>query len=162
MPKKIQLTATLPDGTIATRTTARAYTHVSCGRRSYDEAMRRATKDWGDTDRSNFAYHTAYLDGTSRFLVQPSYKSKEAHEADCARQIEASREELNGCTTVEDYRAMKRAAREEAVQAAHLRGDFDKWRVIGWASREDLAHKAASSENRNGYYAETRVVPVNS
>lgn len=156
MPKT-KLTVTLPDGSIATRTTARTYTHVVAVRRSYEYALEKSVL-FADLDRANFEYFSRMLDGTSPFLRQASYRTAEQqaeYNADCvARATKA----LEGHDTLEGYTAAKRAARLDSVERDKEAGLFDKWSAESWAGRLDLAQKAAVHQP---WFAEVRIIPVN-
>lgn len=155
MAKKITLTCTLPDGSKASRTTARTYTHVVCGRRSYDEAMRRAnSKAAQKHDGKNWDYYAACAAGTYRYAHWYSAEAIADGNAKGRAWIEENGNDRAG------YVQRCHMERQERVQAAKLAGEFDRWQALNWASRADLAHKAAASANRHGYYAKTVVVPV--
>jgi len=156
MPKT-KLSATLPDGTIATRTTARTYTHVVAVRRSYESALDVAVRQSaGDLD--NYAHYAAFLDGTSRFLAKRSWQSDAEHAASCAWDIARATAAIDGATSADEYAAARKAQRIADVEARKAAGNFDTWSAEAWAGRLDLAQKAASPKP---WFAEMRIVPVN-
>lgn len=134
-------TAICPDGTIVKRNSkSRTYSHVIVARNDYAASIANATSTgWNKTDRSNFDYYHAFLDGTSEWPIT-------------AERIATARDNLAGCETVEAYIEHRRAVRVAAAEAV----DQTKWLVMGWASRRDLAQKVAGNARQR--YAEVEII----
>jgi hypothetical protein len=151
-------TATDRTGTVHTRNSAnRVYTHTVVARPCYKSALEVAVSP-GHQDESNFAYYAAYLDGTSRFLVKPAYRSEEAHAEQCEKDIARAREKIGEAKTVAEYVAMKRQARLAAVEEARVAGGYEIFGNLGWCGRLDLAQKLAAGASP--YWTEVTILPV--
>jgi hypothetical protein len=136
---------------------SRVYSHTIVARRSYEHALANANRP-SDLEKSNYRYYRAYLDGTSEFLVKPSYKSDEAHAQDCAERIEKARKALEGCDSLADYQEKCRQAYVAAVEGQKARGYYEEMVNLGWCGRFDLAVKGAARYRGNPYYAEVTVL----
>lgn len=133
------------EGQTFTRTTARTYTHLVLAPQSLAENQARAEESARWNWKHNQAYHQAYVDGSSEFLVKPSYRSDEEHAARTAENIASSTEWL--AKGLEGHIADARAAAE----AYWRKGYGDRatgWAVSGWAGRADLAAKVAKPGDR--------------
>ena len=139
--------AICPNGNKVTRTSkTRVYSHVVVARPSYAHALASAEAAGASkTVASNFKYHCAYLDGTSEFLVRKSWQSDEQHAKQAAYDIDRATKALAGCETLEAYRAMIRANALARVADLKAKGYYDTFTAQGWASRLDLAQKAAQA-----------------
>jgi hypothetical protein len=150
-------TATDRNGKTHTRNSAgRVYTHCVAVRPSYESHLKDANAAWA-LDKSNYGYYRAYLDGTSEFLVKPSYRSEEDHAADCANNIAKAQKALDGCDSLEAYREKNRKARVEAVEGQKARGYYDAFKCYGWNGSRALAEKLASTL-RGGTWAEVVIL----
>jgi hypothetical protein len=154
-----------PAGVKHARTTkSRAYTHAVLARPSYEQTLAgvqdRNHPETIRTDKSNYQFNLALVDGTSRWLIKPDWQKDEAaHAADCARKVADAKERLEGCLSFEDYRAKLLQEAINHVEKAHSEGYYDKWQCKGWSGRPDLAAKLAASYNKPGSrYAEIIIV----
>jgi hypothetical protein len=151
-------TATDRNGKTHTRNSARGvYTHCVVARRSYENALAHANRP-AELEKSNYSFHRAYLDGTSVFLVKPSYRSDEAHAAYCADQVAKAQKALEGCDTFADYAEKCRKAYVASVEGQKARGYYDELVTLGWNGSRTLAEKGSSSARRNPYYAEVMIL----
>lgn len=155
MAKKVTLTATLPDGTTATRTTARTYTHLVAGRRSYEHALALANATSGRVqDGKNWDWDAACAAGTYEYPRQYSEADKVERQAKAAKFIAANPDRAA-------YVARKHSEWVARVEAEREAGAFDSWGAITWCGRPDLAAKALATEGKSAWWAETRIVAVN-
>lgn len=156
-------TATGPNGETFTRgSKTRRYSHVVIGRLSHDHAVAAAKSPLSqDNDRENFAHWSGLADGSSRFLVRGSWERDDVLYAErVAREMREAVDRLNGATTAEAYAADRLRQRLAAVEARKAAGEYDLFRDLSWASRRDLADKAAGSARNGTLYADVRVVPA--
>lgn len=145
-----------PTGTRHTRTTKnRTYTHAVLALPSYELTLA-AVKDRSHpetirTDKSNYQYHRALLDGSSPYLVKPDWDKDEAgFNARRAKDIEKAKERVGDCPTFEDYRAKLLREAIASVEQAKANGYYDRWQDKGWCGRLDLAVKLAASHDKPG------------
>lgn len=157
MPK-IKHTATGPNGETFKRvSTSRTYSHCVIGRRSYEVAMARATSAQAQrNDGSDWDYFTACANRTYNDF--PSFYTPDQVEKLRDQRQEAHKDFAEKNPDRAAYVARKLAERIEEVEQLKAKGEFDRFFQIGWASRLDLAQKAASAAMTGGYYAETRYV----
>jgi hypothetical protein len=145
MAKNI-FTVTDRNGTIHKRTSeSRTYTHAVVARPSYEAAISRLdNKALEKINRNNFAYHMAYVNGTSQWLERDCWESEQQHQKRTAREIARSVDALEGCKTADEYVAMVRRFALDRIEGAHAIGFYDTFQCVGWCGRLDLAHKLAS------------------
>jgi len=156
MPKTIH-TATAPNGQTFKRTSQnRVYSHVALGRRSKEEALRRAnSKTQQVQDGENWDYHNTCATGRATYSAYVLSGSPEFVAKLKARDI------AEGTAWI--AKNPDRAAyitQQHAERLANVEGtNFDLWHDLGWASRLDLAQKnAATHKNRSAYWAECIIV----
>ena len=132
-------TATLPDGSVAKRTSkSRTYSHVVVGQVSYEAALRSAKV------RDPHVSHFRYLSKCAS--VQPGETYPEpgfSFPVDAKAHAEGVAM-LEATPTRDGYVDAKVAAAVAAVEARRAAGDFDKWEALTWASRFSLANAQAS------------------
>lgn len=147
MAKATKHEAVLPDGTIAKRTSqSRKYSHCVAFRGDGEAILAGAKADTiSKTDRSNFAYHAAYLDGTSQWLARKGWETDEVYAQRCADDIARANRALKGAKTAEEWFEADKAARVAKIEADLAAGHYDKWSVAGWNGRYDLAVKLAQA-----------------
>lgn len=154
MPK-IKLTAALPDGTVATRTTARTYTHVIAALPCLKEHMRRANDELAQVqDGSNWDYHASCAAGTYAF---PSWYSQEARDksvADGKAWIEQNPDRAA-------FVAGKHAERVAVVEERKAAGFYEAWVATTWCGRLSLAQAQFAQANNAAGWANVRIVEVN-
>lgn len=151
MTKKtsIKHEAILPDGSVAKRTSEnRTYAFAIAFRLGYEESIAFAKDDAAHSDTSNGRYFL------NRAAGKPEVLYRDTPEAARAEALE----ELDGATTVAEYAAAQVAKRIADLDAKNAAGDFAKWSVDGWASRDDLAEKAAAKVSKYRRVAEVRIV----
>lgn len=146
------------NGTTHTRNSEnRVYSHCVAVRFSYERALAEAKKPHRSAD-SNFHHYAAFLDGTSEFLKQRSWHTAEQHAEQVAHDIEKAKEALAGCATVEEYSAMLIARSVGGVKKAKADGYYDRWHLMGWNSRLDLAQKEAARQRDRASVAEVAIL----
>jgi hypothetical protein len=156
MAKKIKLTATLPNGEVIDRTTARTYTHVVVY--TINEAKMMAacwTPQNEKQERQNFVYYAQCAAGEHDHARvhegAPEWKASSA--ATCRKNGEDMMAEF---PTVEAFVAGRKARSEY-----HARKQINAgWHIAGWCGRPDLAQKLAAS---GCHYAagEIKIIEVN-
>lgn len=150
MPKTIH-TATAPDGSTFRRTSqSRVYSHMVTGR-SNERAHFADADAIRDQDRRNFDYYVEVAAGTHPHVQPEKWRPQEQCDADIAKH----RAKIEGLDR-DSYAAKKREERLAAHAANVAAGMFTKWRDLGWASRLDLARKAASTAAR--HYVDVRIL----
>lgn len=154
MPKA-KLTATLPDGSVATRTTARTYTHVVAVRRSFEYAMTHANRS-GASDGSNWDYNNSIIEGKHDGHAG-NWGTPDQIAARRAKRIEEAKDSIGSLSRAE-YIEARRAGYVAAIELKKEEGYYDKWTAESWAGRLDLAQKAATPKP---WFAEVKIVPVN-
>ena len=151
--------AITPNGTKITRTSkSRVYSHVVVARHSHAFDLKCAENH--NTQRnmaSNFKFYADFVNGTSKFLVKPEWRSEEDHAAEMADRIQAAKDHLDGATTVEEYSASQTAKALARVAAKLAEGYYDKFGALGWSSRLDLAQKVASQSDKP-YYEDVTIL----
>lgn len=156
MPNKFE--AVMPDGNIGKRSSkSRFYSHCVAVRRSYENALANAKREH-PTDRRNFEYHRAYLDGSSKHLKKLSWESDERYAERVEKAIEDAKKWLRGFDNVDDWIAdcIKRAI--ASVEQAKAEGAYDRWAISGWCGRADLAAKLFASESNKDWIAEAKIL----
>jgi hypothetical protein len=163
MTKNIH-TATLPDGTVAKRTSTSGRVYLFCvaSRPSYDFALKRASK-LSETDADNYAYHLQVIaEGGRTYETQWRDESNEDFAVRCAKRADDALASNEGATSAAEYQAIKRDQRVAAVEANKAAGHYETWGVTGWQSRADLAQKELAKVAANVWLgvAEAKIIPV--
>jgi hypothetical protein len=141
MAKNRKLTATLPNGEVITRTTARTYTHVVVYTISEAKAMAAAwNPEIEAQERKNFAYYTACAAGEHEHTKAPE-GAPQWQINNAATYRTQAQYILNGFPTAEAYVAGRRARSEGDARKQIDAG----WHIAGWCGRGDLAVKLAHS-----------------
>ena len=154
-------TAVLPDGTVATRNSKnRVYPYCVAVREGYDHALALA-KMLIESDRSNYAYYKAKLDGTSKWLAKSQWETDEVYAERIAKELAEAEAEVGDCETAANYQRKLIERRVARVEANRAKGYYDKWGVLGWTSRLDLAQASAASARAKGYLAEAVIIETN-
>jgi hypothetical protein len=150
---KIKHSATGPNGEKFKRVSAsRRYSHCIIGRPSYAEALRRALD--AQTNRNDLSYWEFMqkrADGTYQF---DSYISQSIRD----RAMAEGKQFIAENPDRDAYARQLQEEREARVKKAKDEGFYDRFEAIGWASRLDLAQKAAAQAMTGRYYLETRYV----
>jgi len=150
MPNKH--TAILPDGSVATRTSQnRVYTHCVAVRMDFEYAYEQAAKygNW-EVHKRNWEYFKREADpATARHRNLGGKTSENLAEQD----------RIAGLTLTQ-YRAELTGQAIEEVLKAKDEGFYEKWQVVGWNGRLDLAQKLAS-QHSGPSYAEVRIIEAN-
>lgn len=156
MAKNIKLTATLPNGEVITRTTARTYTHVVVYTISEAKAMAAAwTPEIERQERKNFSYYSHCATGQHEH-TRPRADAPQWEINNAATYRKQAQYIIDGFPTVEAFLADRRARSE-----GHARKSIDVgWHIAGWCGRPDLASKLASG---GCHYAagEIKIIEVN-
>lgn len=151
---KKTLIAIDPAGVKHKRTTERTYTHIVVARRSKEYALQSAQTKWMHFD-SNFWYHQAFIDGTSKWLERKSWETDESYAKRVSSDVERAKKANRGCSTPEELWEIVKAEQVAAADAA----DYSKWHALGWCGRRDLAEKLACGAG-GGKWAEVVILPV--
>lgn len=139
-------TAILPDGRVAKRTSLnRVYPYCVAVRDSYEYALM-AAKQWLKVDADNYGYYLRELDPATRRYSQSE------------KQLAEFADEVAGCPGANAYCAKLIAKRVAAVEKAKAEGRYERWGVLGWNGRLDLAQKLCDSARAKPFYAETVIV----
>lgn len=148
MAKATKFIAALPDGSFATRSSqSKVYTFCVAVRDSYENALKVAGAHY-DVDASNYKYYVRELNpATQVYAHSPSYL------ADIAKKIE-------GIASAKEFMAAEAARRVAYVEARKADGYYDRWGVLGWCSRHDLAIKLANSQGSSAHFAEAAICAV--
>jgi len=131
-------------GQTFTRTTDRVYTHIVVARYSHEHAVSQIAAYAVDLVQTNFAYYSRVVAGTSGHTQT---------EAD----VQRAKEFVEGGREASIARHTAKMTEEVAQRKA--KGHYDKWVVIGWCGRPDLATKLLAQTSAPSY-AEVHIVPV--
>ena len=131
-------------GQTFTRTTDRVYTHIVVARYSHEHAVSQIAAYAADQIKTNFAYYLKVAAGTSGHTQSES-------------QVQRAKEYVEGGLEASIARLAAKMTAEIADRKA--KGFYDKWNVIGWCGRPDLATKLLAQTSAP-YYAEVHIVPV--
>lgn len=141
MAKNRKLTATLPNGEVITRTTARTYTHVVVYTISEAKAMAAAwNTDIERQERKNFSYYSHCATGQHEH-TRPRADAPQWEINNAATYRKQAQYILDGFPTVEAFLADRKARSEEQARKQIDAG----WHIAGWCGRPDLASKLAAS-----------------
>lgn len=119
----------------------RVYTHAVLYRESKAEDLKHVEKKWPHFD-SNFWYHMAFINGTSKWLDRSPWEKDDAQYNDrVKRDVERATEALRGCQTPDELFALVKAEAIAFIEAK----DYSRWHVSSWHSTHKLAEKEALS-----------------
>jgi hypothetical protein len=138
-----------------TRNSRRIYTHAVLYRDSKEAALRLLDRK-DNLLASNFWYHHAFVDGSSKWLDRQSWETQQAYSMRVNKEVARSKEALRGCKTPEEWGEMLRADAIARINAH----DYNQWHVEGWCGRHDLAVSLAHKTNCKERVAETIILPV--
>lgn len=157
MTKKHTYRVPLPDGSEATRTTARTYTHIVIGKPSEADARKLAEQEWAH-DESNFAYYRTLANGGVGYVHDfgRGLKANPQTQAD----LDDVTAKLRGATTLAEFRAAMLAERIAVVDGLAAEGHYTRFHVVGWAGRPDLAEKLLRGPEGSTLLIERQIVPV--
>lgn len=159
MAKGKKFEAVMPDGRIAKRSSEnRTYTYCVAVRLSYAAALKFAmSPDWEKCERRNFAYYASCAAGDNENAVSrpgdPEWKVKSA-----ARAREMGERYVAEYGDADTYVSRQLAARVAGVNVRNAAGAYEKWDVVGWNSRLDLAQKLRARELSKGRAAEAVIL----
>lgn len=140
--------AKLPDGTVAKRSSqTRTYTHCVAIRESFEHALKRAEDaPIRRLHEKNYRYDLACAAGMHEHAQfaenDPAWKRASAER--CIALAKATTARWGD--DVESYLDERQQQEIAAVYAERDAGRFDRWGVVGWNSRLDLAEKEASRQ----------------
>jgi hypothetical protein len=137
MAKEIKLSVTLPDGQIATRTTARAYTHVVIAQ--WDVALERsnALSLRVDLDASN---HKFYRD-----QIAAGVRDANTSEETWARYTKYA------AMTAGEYRSYEVERRLAKIKEEYGTVDVSAWACLQWSGSEKNAREALGTYRKRGW-----------
>lgn len=136
-------TAQLPDGSTAKRNSKnRIYPFCVAVRRSFEYDMARAQEPVPQF-ADNYRYY-------AEVEADPNHRHR-------SMQTEAARAIVRDHADAGSYMEAMRLKAVEAVQTAFDAGAYDKWSVVGWNGRRDLAEKLAD-QHRNERYAGVQII----
>lgn len=157
-------TATTRDGVTHKRTSeGRVYTHCVAVRQSYAHALAEANRVDAKSDARNFAWYAESAAQTVGVEYQPktwAERGSTLRTTPTAQTIARAQAILAGCATVAEWSEAQRAQRVANVEANKAAGQFDRWSVLGWCGREDLARKLLNGDAAKPYYAEAEILPA--
>ncbi|MBB5278684.1 hypothetical protein HNR26_004786 [Rhizobium rosettiformans] len=152
MAKKTYI-VTDPNGVQHTRKTDRVYTHAVAVRASYEFDLAQADCDWAiDGDNWKFAVKMA-RDGFTGDAPKYSWETPEYLESEKARYVSSA----TPYSSVEEAIAGRRARRVAGVEKQKAEGYYDKFGILGFNGRLDLAQKAAAAA-QGGRWAEVLIL----
>lgn len=154
MTKQTTFRAVDPAGGIHRRKTNRVYTHTVVFQRDEQADIANALHaSWPATDKRNFEYHMKTM------MAEKPSNWTEAMWANTQTRV---RGYINGCTTPEEYHAMKKAERLADIAKDAKDGFYDRWFNAGFCGSYALALKLAASKRgeriKNVVILETEVV----
>jgi hypothetical protein len=148
--KATKLTATLPNGEVITRTTARTYTHVVVYQ--YDAAAREAYDTdpaWAKNEARNHAYSVREAaESPAPVAGEPEWMAERR-----LRTVANAQKFIADFPTSADYMAHRLAGR----RAYSVRVLAEGWHVAGWCGRYDLALKLKAP----AFSGKVEIIPVN-
>jgi hypothetical protein len=155
MPKTKHI-ATAPDGTIFKRTSqSRTYSHMVIGQRSEERAFLLAhSKRAQVRDGENWDYRQSEANGGGVYGEYANHPAGSWQHNSYERNLAMAKEFIAANPDRQAYIDGQHAERVAAVEATN----FNQWFDLGWASREDLAQKNASSHRNNAHWAKVLVV----
>lgn len=133
------------NGQTFTRTTDRIYTHAILVRPDYARVRAGAIAGAVEYARVNYDYYVQEADPATR-----------KHDHDAAT---LARYAKIAAMTFEQYHRHASANAAAAVDARHAAGEFDRFGVLEWCGRNDLARNAHGKALKRGY-AEVVIVEV--
>uniref|UniRef100_A0AAU6W3L2 Uncharacterized protein n=1 Tax=Pseudomonas phage Cygsa01 TaxID=3138529 RepID=A0AAU6W3L2_9VIRU len=137
MAKEIKLSVTLPDGQIATRTTARAYTHVVIGQRDVALERSQAMSLRADLDADNHAFY--------RKEVAAGQRDTNTSEETWAAWTQYA------AMTVGEYRTFEVERRLAKIKDEYGTVDVGAWTCLQWSGSEKNASEALGSFRKRGW-----------
>jgi hypothetical protein len=157
MAKKITLKHALPCGAIATRTTAREYSHVVILRT--DLVAARAQLDCiSQTVLDNFAYSQKIVGIGAGGLIRASNgRSYPVTQKD----VDSALASMRGFTDAQAFAEAHRAERLAKFDAEHGDATRGPWMIVGWCGRLDLATKLAAQQQGYACRTDVQVQAVN-
>ena len=148
MTKKQKLQTTLPDGSIAERTTARTYTHLIAVGRTVETQIQNIQDDIDRQER----YLAEFRDEEA---MEAHYQEMAAHFPETFT-VEGGRQEtVEQIARVEAY-----IAEYEAKKAEVLARNETEWTAWTWCGRPDLAQKAHADAVKKGFGDFVEIVEV--
>ncbi|WP_405124311.1 hypothetical protein [Pseudomonas alloputida] len=159
MAKKITLKHALPCGEIATRTTAREYSHVVIVRE--DLVALRASRDViSKVDLDNFRFYSSLVAagaGNHYLHNSGSLSAYPVTQAD----FDKAQAAIGGHADAQAYADACRLAR--LAKHDELWGDATRgpWGIVGWCGRLDLATKLAAQQRGYNCRTDVQVEAVN-
>jgi hypothetical protein len=130
--------AQLPNGEIAKRTSLnRTPTHAVVGRHNYERAVSRIPA--AETYFEDFAFHAGIVEG--RWPADWASKGIGKTPPTATDIAEAIRD-LKGCTTKEEFAAMRRSEARAEIEKMKADGFYDRFEAITWCGSLALAQKA--------------------
>lgn len=159
MAKKITLKHALPCGEIATRTTAREYSHVVILRD--DLVAVRASRDViFQSDLDNFRFYSSQVAAGAGNHYLHSCGSRSAYPV-TQDDFDKAQAEIGGHADAQAYADACRLAR--LAKHDELWGDATRgpWAIVGWCGRLDLATKLAAQQQGYACRTDVQVQAVN-
>ena len=148
MTKKNKLQTTLPDGSIATRTTARTYTHLIAIGRTAETQIQNIQRD---IDRQE-----TYLAEFSDEEAMEAHYQKMAADFPETYTVEQGRQQ----TTEQIARVKAYLAEHKAKKAEVLDRNQTEWTAWTWCGRPDLAQKAYAEAVKKGFGDFVEIIEV--
>lgn len=152
-----KFTAIDPAGlTHARNSKDRTYTHTVVGLPSSVKATLNAmSPEARKVHRSNFKYHAAFANGTSKWLERKGWETEVQYMTRTQQEIARSRDALRGCKTAQEYEAMMVDAALARIKQLMADGYYSTYQNLGWCGRHDLAGKLKTSSENKGWVSVT-------
>lgn len=156
---KTTLKHMLPDGTIATRTTARAYSHLVIVRKNLI-AVRTSLNSIKTRDLENYAYHREVIAAGvgGHYLFSSGDRCKWPVTQD---QFDKAVAAVDGCANAQAYAEKCRDKRLAQHDAEYGDAVYGPWYVAGWCGRADLAEKLRQKELGGWCVQDAIAQPIN-
>lgn len=134
------------NGQTFTRATERIYTHAILVRSDYLLCRDSAIASAIEYARVNYAYYVKE--------ANPDTREHNHSAAELARYAEIA------AMTLDQFHLKARADAAASIEAKRAAGEYDRFGVLEWCGRNDLAHNALGKARQRGYYAEVVLVEV--
>lgn len=160
MAKKTYI-VTDPNGVQHTRKTDRTYTHAVLARDNCEGQLRSESSIW-DIDRVNFDYYAKIVATGGEYgasKVYPNYSPEQVANTEIAnaKRLADAQALVETHKHRDGYATARRDARVAAIAEKKAAGGYEKFGVVGFNGRLDLAQKAASAA-QGTIYTDIRIV----
>lgn len=152
-----KFTAIDPAGLTHTRNSKdRTYTHtVVALPSSVRYTLAAMSPEMRKNHRSDFKYHAAFADGTSKWLERKVWETELQYLTRTQQEIARSKNALQGCETAQEYENMMVDADLAKIREGMANGYYATYQNLGWCGRLDLAQKLKTTSENKGWIGVT-------